>query len=154
MSVIVKLKNETTVNSKNVKNEIIYESIEAKNRFKSIISFLIKKSLRKYSSKTADTDINLSKNIDYDYKDIKKFDESNKSLSDISEFDLEGNDTNKSDFDSSEDEINEIDEGEKIFYKSKRTFINNRKKNIDDEFENQLEKDYEEIKRMLGLKKI
>ena len=61
-------------------------------------------------------------------------------ISDISEFDLEGNDINKSDFDSSEDEINEIDEGEKIFYKSKRTFINNRKKNIDDEFENQIRK--------------
>ena len=127
---------ETKIKTENLKyNKSIFSKEKDKCEY-CILSLLLNKDDRKNSMKTNDT--YLIKN-DFKYKEeIKKFDELNNSLSQISDFDLEKDeDCFESDFNSSEDE-NEIEE-EKIIYKLKT------KKEYDDDFEIQLEKEYEEI---------
>ena len=120
----------------------------------SILSLLIKKgeknrNKRRNSVKTADTNIILTLNVDYDLKDVHKFDELNNSLSDISEFDLEeGDDDNKSEFNSSEDDNS--NEEEDIVIKSK-CILN--KKNYDSEYKIELEKECNEIINKLNINK-
>ena len=120
----------------------------------SILSLLIKKvekntNKKRNSVKTADTNIIVPLNLDYDLKDVHKFDEFNNSLSDISEFDLEeGDEDNKSEFNSSEDDNSNEDED--IVIKSRCTL---NKKNYDSEYEIELEKEYDEIIKNLNFDK-
>ena len=113
-----------------------------------ILSLLMNNDLRKDSLKTTDTKTYKKYSLNYDLKEIKRFDEFNRSLSDISEFDLE-NDKNddKSEFNSSEDDNSEI---ENITIKSK--ILSSKRKNNSD-YENEIEKEYEEIINMLKIKK-
>ena len=117
---------------------------------KCILSLLLnKKNRRRNSVKTADTNLFILKNYDYDFKEIKRFDELNKSLSDISDFDLEKeNIEHKSDFNSSQDEDSESDCEEIII---KRNIKDKMEEDI--EYELELEKEYEEIFKQLNLKK-
>ena len=106
-----------------------------------ILSLLVNKSNKtKNSFRTIDS-ILKTPNLDYSFDEIKRFDELNKSLSDISEFYLEKEREDISEFNSSEDE-NDDSEDIKIEQKGKRNF--NRKEKYD-EFENEVEKEYEEI---------
>ena len=146
--------NKEENNSLNKSNESINKNLDAykpiyKSYQESILSLLINNNnIRKDSLKTTDSKSYEKFSLNYDLKEIKKFDEFNKSLSDISEFDLENDkNDNKSDFNSSEDEKSEL---ENIIIKSK-IIPNKRKKNSD--YENEIEKEYEEIINILKLKK-
>ena len=120
-----------------------------------IIDLLVNISERKDSQKTANTNIcqNQPLILDYDLKDIKKFDELNDSFSDISDFDLEKdkNDVNSS-FNSSDEDENDEFEEEKIICKNKRRF-SEKKFGYDNEYEIEVEKDYEEIIKNLIINK-
>ena len=115
----------------------------------SILSLLIKNNKKRSSLKTVDTVLKKVDFSKYNYINVKKFDEANKSFSEISDFDLENDDEEKkSDFNSSdEDEDIEFEE-EKIIFKSK--FI--KEKKFDDEFDMQLEKEYEDILKIIKTK--
>ncbi len=115
----------------------------------SILSLLIKNNKKRSSLKTVDTVLKKVDFSKYNYNNVKKFDEGNKSLSEISDFDLENDDEEKkSDFSSSdEDEDIEFEE-EKIIFKSK--FI--KEKKFDDQFDMQLEKEYEDILKIIKTK--
>ena len=161
MSNTIEMDNNSEISLKNLKEdnkklnmEIRKPTIEAMNSC--ILSLLIKKeylvdSHRKRDSfETTDTAILRSRTFDYDSNEIKKFDEFNKSLSDISEFDLEKEeDDNSSEFNSSDDD-NDNDEEETIIIKNKRTFNN---KENDKEYEIELEKEYDDIIKVLNINK-
>ena len=161
MSNTIEMDNNSEISLKNLKEdnkklnmEIRKPTIEAMNSC--ILSLLIKKeylvdSHRKRDSfETTDTAILRPRTFDYDSNEIKKFDEFNKSLSDISEFDLEKEeDDNSSEFNSSDDD-NDNDEEETIIIKNKRTFNN---KENDKEYEIELEKEYDDIIKVLNINK-
>ena len=118
-----------------------------KTHQETILSLLMNNDIRKDSLKTTDTKTYKKYSLNYDLKEIKRFDEFNKSLSEISEFDLENDlNDNKSEFNSSDDDNSEI---ENIIIKSK--IISNKRKNKSD-YENEIEKEYEEIINILKIK--
>ena len=114
----------------------------------SILSLLKKSDDRKSSLKTTDIEIFQSSFLDYKIKEIKKFDELNNSLSDISEFDLENynEENDKSEFNSSEEENDAEFVDEEIILKRRRNY---NIKRYDSEYENELEKNFEEILKIL-----
>ena len=140
-------------NSMNKLSEPINKNLDVINKpvykthQESILSLLINNTIRKDSLKTTDTRNYQKYSLDYDLKEIKRFDEFHKSLSDISEFDLEnGKNDDKSEFNSSE---NDSCEYENITIKSK-IIPNKRKNNLD--YENEIEKEYEEIINIIKIK--
>ena len=141
---------ETIIKNENMKYN---KSIISKEKDKCeycILSLLTDKmdkdNSRRTSLKTNDTYL-IENDFKFDYE-IKKFDELNNSLSEISDFDLEQNeDCNESDFNSSEDENENVIEDDKIIFKYKP------KKEYDDEYEIQIEKEYEEILKEIKCKK-
>jgi hypothetical protein len=112
-----------------------------------ILSLLINKNEKRDSIKTFDS--NIIRVDSFKYESIKKFDEANNSLSEISDFDLEMDEENKSNFNSSEDSDSE--EEEIITFKSKKE-INHIKKD-DNEFEHQIDLEFDEILKELNIKK-
>ena len=128
---------------------VVKNSINKKHHG-SILSLFIKSDDRKHSLKTTDSDIFQSTFLDYKINEIKKFDELNNSLSDISEFDLENynEENDKSEFNSSEEESNGEFVDEEIIFKRRRNY-NIRK--YDSEYENELEKNFEEIIKILHI---
>ena len=130
-------------------HNVVKNSINKKHHG-SILSLLIKSDDRKSSLKTTDSDIFQSSFLDYKIKEIKKFDELNNSLSDISEFDLENynEENDKSEFNSSEEDSNGEFVDEEIIFKRRRNY-NIRK--YDSEYENELEKNFEEIIKILHI---
>ena len=144
---------ETIIKNENMKynKSFILNSKEKDKSEYCILSLLIDKTdkdnSRRCSLRTNDTYL-IENDFKFDYE-IKKFDELNNSLSEISDFDLEKNeDCNESDFNSSEDENENEIEDEKIIFKNKP------KKEYDDEYEIQIEKEYEEILKEIKFKKI
>ena len=121
-----------------------------KKQHRSILSLLIHSDDRKSSLKTTDSNIFQSSFLDYKIKEIKKFDELNNSLSDISEFDLENYNEkkDKSEFNSSEEDINGEFVDEEIIFAKKKNY-NIRK--YDSEYENELERNFEEIINILHI---
>jgi len=119
-----------------------------KNKFEyCILSLLTEKDNSRRSSIKTNNTYFIGKNFKFNYE-IKKFDELNNSLSEISDFDLEKNeDCRESDFNSSEDENENVIEDDKIIFKYKP------KKEYDDEYEIQIEKEYEEILKEIKCKK-
>jgi len=128
---------------------VVKNSINKKHHG-SILSLFIKSDDRKHSLKTTDSDIFQSTFLDYKINEIKKFDELNNSLSDISEFDLENynEENDKSEFNSSEEESNGEFVDEEIIFKRKRNY---NIRNYDSEYENELEKNFEEIIKILHI---
>ena len=116
----------------------------------SILSLLTKSDDRKSSLKTTDSDIFQTSFLDYKVKEIKKFDELNNSLSDISEFDLENynEENDKSEFNSSEEDNDGEFVDEEIISKRRESY-NIRK--YDSEYENELERNFEEIIKILHI---
>jgi len=149
MSTVLENKIPETIKNENMKYNKSVISMEKNKSEYCILSLLTQKdNIRRSSVKTNDTYF-IEKNFKFNYE-IKKFDELNNSLSEISDFDLEENeDCNKSDFNSSEDENeNEnVIEDEKIIFKYKP------KKEYDDDYEIQIEKEYEEILKEIKCKK-
>ena len=143
---------ETIIKNENMKynKSFILNSKEKDKSEYCILSLLIDKTdkdnSRRCSLRTNDTYL-IENDFKFDYE-IKKFDELNNSLREISDFDLEQNeDCNESDFNSSEDENENENEDEKIIFKNKP------KKEYDDEYEIQIEKEYEEILKEIKFKK-
>ena len=123
-------------------SDVFNESIN--NKHQGCVLFEI--NIRKNSIKSLDINLTKPVNLDYNFKEIKKFDEFNKSLNDISDFDLEREkEENKSEFNSSVEDFSEI-ENEEIIIKNKKIFNNNK---YDFEYEEIIEKEFEEIKKLL-----
>ena len=111
-----------------------------------ILSLLINKNEKRDSIKTFDS--NIIRVDSFKYESIKKFDESNKSLSEISNFDLEMDEENKSNFSSSEDDDSEEEEIINLKSNKNRNYI----KKDNDEFEHQIDLEYDEILKDLNIK--
>ena len=111
-----------------------------------ILSLLINKNEKRDSIKTFDS--NIIRIDSFKYESIKKFDEANKSLSEISNFDLEMDEENKSNFNSSENADSE--EEEIINFKSNKN--RNYIKKDNDEFEHQIDLEYDQILKELNIK--
>ena len=138
--------------SSNIQNEINNKPMnktpvnEEELNKRCILSLITNEDKVVSSVKTVDSNLNRIQYLNYEYDEIKRFDEANKSLSDISNFDLEGND----DEDDSEFNSSDIDkcnsEDEVICVQNK---IKCNKKIYDFEYENELNREYEEILKKL-----
>ena len=111
-----------------------------------ILSLLINKNEKRDSIKTFDS--NIIRVDSFKYESIKKFDEANNSLSEISDFDLEMDEENKSNFNSSEDDDSEEEEIINLKPNKNRNYI----KKDNDEFEHQIDLEYDEILKELNIK--
>ena len=130
-----KLENQSNIGALNKTIEKFEDENSSKFKNYSILS-IIKENNKKSSKKTVFSSSYI-KLKDYE---INKFDELNKSLSNISNFDLEKEDDGDSSFNSSK--INEIEFIEIIIPEKMR---NKKEENI--EYEIELDKEFEEIKK-------
>ena len=121
---------------------------ESNKRCILFLLLLSNKEKRISSVKTVDT--NLNKCLNYNHEEIKRFDEINNSLSDISDFDLEMDDKeDDSKFNSSLDE-NNSSQDEIICVQNK---IRSNSRIFDFEYENEVNRECEEIIRKLTFEK-
>ena len=119
------------------------------NKGLSILNFIQNKSNERYSVHTG---ISAPEKFEYDLDMVNKYNESD-SLSFISEFDLEEDDTKQNDsFSSCEDDNNSIEEIQIVSKSHKRIscdYIYQKKVEVEDEIDFDLEKDWKEIKDMI-----
>ena len=132
-------------------NNVIPVNEKESNKRCILSLFLLSNKEKEVSSvKTVDTNLNKCLYINYNYEEIKRFDENNKSLSDISDFDLEMDDKeDDSEFNSSEDEKNSSQD-EIICVQNK---IRSNSRIFDSEYENEVNRECEEIIRKLTFEK-
>ena len=125
------------------------------NKGLSILNFIKNKSNERKSVNTAISDT-VPEKFDYDLNMVNKYHESD-SLSFISEFDLEEDETKQNDsFSSCENDDNSIEEIQIMSKSHKRIscdYIYQKKDEVEDEFDLDLEKDWKEIKDMILNKK-
>jgi hypothetical protein len=125
------------------------------NKGLSILNFIQNKSNERKSINTAISDT-IPEKFDYDLDMVNKYYE-NDSLSFISEFDLEEDDKKQNDsFSSCENDDNSLEEIQIVSNSHKRVscdYIYQKKEEVEDEFDLDLEKDWKEIRDMVLNKK-